>query len=577
MVAGVMRPGDTALPAQGVVAEPVVMQAGRWQRTKDHLVKWWNNRWARYGTLAAVLVIGAVIGLLPVARYNVLGLLLKTPVTVMVVDSKAGGPVSDATVVLAGQQVKTDAEGRAVLRVHAGSKTLAVAKHAYSGYSHAELVTLSASSSHFKATLGALGRPVKVKVVNKVGGRPVAGAVIRANGTDAKTDKTGRATLVIPSDAAKQTANVSLPGYNTAKVTVTATGQLAKNTFKIVPAGKLYFLSNSGGALQVVKSDLDGGHRQAILSGTATKQVSSPSLRMSPDRKYVAVALNRPADAQSELQLVNTANGDRLTTMERGNKTFELEGWSGDRLVYLTTSGDTPVWQPNRQTLKSYDAATGQSLPLDQSQGSGTGTSDLLMQSFGTIYVMGKQVVYVKNWDASTNHQTELASKQAELDMVNVDGSSHQVAKGFSPAVGAVVHSLFLQPVAAGPDSLYLDFNNGINDVYYDYADAKVTVDARLKPATFQAAVTSGTSYFVSPSGKQTFWSQPQATGSAVFTGDQTAANRRQQPALSGYTAISWCGDDYLLLSRSSGLYVASTVGGAPLKVTDSLVSSPSK
>jgi len=555
------KDGDDVLEAQDAAGQKaVVMKTGHWQRFKDFMAGWWGSPRKRWITIGAIIIVLAAVGLVPFTRYNVAGLVMKASVTVRAVDSKTGAPVSGAKVELAGQAVETDANGKAVLHVRAGSKTLQVSKQYYTGSMQKELVALSGNS--FKASLVALGRQVKVKVVNKVTGKPVADALVNGGGAKGKTDKNGMATLVLGSGTTIQEVSVSLGGYNTAKVHVTAAGDVAKNTFSITPAGKLYFLSNLSGKIDVVKTNLDGTDRQTVLAGTGTEDRNSTSLLASRDWKYLAL-LSKRSGSNASLYLIDTTNNDGLTTIDEGNANFSLVGWSGDRFIYKVFRNTVSQWQPNQQALKSFDPTTGHTLLLDQTQGSGTGSSDFAQQSFGTPYLMGNQVVYAKGWNASYyNYSTELAGKTAELDTVGADGSGHKVLKTFTP--GSSYSYIDLSANLYEPEGLYLNFEGS----FYKYDDGKVTTTTDVNNETFDSG--SYPTYLLSPSGNSVFWADQRDGKNTLFVGDEDAEGQKQIASLSDYNTYGWFTDDYLLVSKnSSELYVMPAAGGTPLKITD--------
>jgi hypothetical protein len=572
--------GDEALKAQDDVAEKAtVMKQGRWERCKNFAAAWWADPRKRWGSIGGILLVLVILFAVPFTRYNILGLVLRSTATVRVVDSKTGAPVSGATVELAGQTAQTEANGKAQLRVHAGSKNLQVSKKYYRGYSSSELVALSASRNTFKATLVALGHQVKVKVVNKLSGQPVAGASVSAGGASAKTSPDGLATLVIPSGADTQAAKVSVAGYNTAKVSIAATGDVAKNTFGITPAGKLYFLSNLSGKIDVVKTNLDGTDRQTVLAGTGNEDRNTTSLLASRDWKYLALLSKRAGGDNASVYLIDTTNGDKLTTVDQGNATFSFVGWSGDRFIYQVSRGTVSDWQPDQQALKSLDATTGQTLLLDQTQASGTSQSDYVKQYFGSPYIIGNQVVYAKNWTSAYNstNMAQVVTKQAELDSIGADGSGHRVIKSFTLDSGTQSSGVSITAELYEPDGLYIQFSSGTKDNFYDYDDGKVTDDTTMTADKFYA--NPYPTYLLSPSGNATFWADQRDGKNALFTGDADGKSPKQIATLSDYATYGWYTDGYLLVSKnSSELYIMPATGpstgsgstnGTPFKITD--------
>jgi hypothetical protein len=544
----------------------IVTPTGRFARFKNAIAEWWSHPRNRWIIAAVVVLLLAATYLVPIARSNVAGLLLKTPVTVQVLDSKTNKAVSGATVSLAGKTVKTDANGKAKLDVHAGSKTLKVTKKYYAGSSKSQLVKIWSGTNSFKASLLPLGRQVSVTVVDKVSGKPVAGATIKAGSADAKTDKKGQATLVISSDATTQAATVTLAGYNDLKGVVTAGGTTAQNTFSVVPAGKLYFLSNLSGKIDVVKTNLDGTDRQTVLAGTGSEDRNSTSLLASRDWKYLAL-LSKRSGTTASVYLIDTTNGDKLTTIDEGNAAFNLVGWSGDKFVYQVTRNNLQVWQANRQALKSFDPASGQTTLLDQTTATGTGTNDYAGQYFGSPYLMGSQVVYLKAWSTSYINQSQLDGKQPELDAINADGSGHKILKSFIIASISIPFSSISAQLYE-PDGLYINVDVAGQSTFYEYEDGKVTEATDMTSDKFYS--TPYPTYLLSPSGSGTFWGDQRDGKTTLSTGDDDAKNAKQIASLSDYSAYGWYTDNYLLVSKnSSELYIMSNSGGTPLKVTD--------
>jgi hypothetical protein len=561
------KDGDEVLEAQDQVAEEAtIMQPTKWEKFKNWNAAWWADPKKRWITIAAVVVVVAAVFAVPFTRYNVLGLVLKSSVTVQAVDSKTGAPVSGATVELSGQKAETQANGKAVMHVNMGSGSLKVSKKYYTGYSGGALVASGKNS--FKTTLVATGRQVKIKLVNKVTAKPIGGATVTAGGAKAKTDKKGMATLVIASDVTTQAAEVSLGGYNTTKVTITAGDDLAKNTFSVIPAGKLYFLSNLSGTIDVVKTNLDGTDRQTVLTGTGSEDRYSTSLLASRDWKYLAL-LSKRSGQNASIYLIDTTNNDKLTTIDEGNADFSLVGWSGSRFVYEVNRNTVPEWQNGKEALKSFDPATGRTLLLDQTQATGTNTNDFVKQFFSQEYLVGDQIIYTKGWTSSAYVPSVMQAKQAELDGINGDGSGHKIIKTFALDPGTTLSYVSTSTILSKPDELYISFQSSVSNTgYYEYEDDKVTADTTMTSNEFNNLTYP--TYLLSPSASKTFWADSRDGKNLLFTGNEDAETPKQISNLSDYSAYGWYTDDYVLVSKnSSELYIMGKDGGTPLKITD--------
>jgi len=564
--------GDDELKIQDAAVEnAVVLKEGPRNHFKAFLSNWWSSPRKKWGTIAVVIVAVAALFIVPLSRYEILGVFMREKITVEAVDSKTGAPVSGAQVRIGVVEVDTNAKGKAILYPHAGSRYIQVSKKYYAGSGQTVLVTLSSGHNVFKSRLVALGRQVKIKVVNKITATPVGDAVITADGASAKTDTDGLATVVLPSGANVQQASVTLSGYNTTQVNVTAGGNIAQNTFNVTPTGKLYFLSNLSGTIDVVKTNLDGTGRQTVLAGTGNEDPNDTSLLASRDWKYLALLAKR-SGSNASVYLIDTTNGDQLTTVDQGNATFTLIGWSGDKLIYEVNRNATiSNWQPDQEALKSFDPTTGQIVLLDQTQGSGSNNNDYVQQAFGQVYLIGDQIVYVKNWSGEGPSYDVLNGKQAELDTISADGSGHHVLQSFAPSsynTGSDYAEINIDTTPYGPNGLYISFQNGSTQSFYDYENGQVTPDTTLTSDTFYN--NSYATYLLSPSGNQTFWAEQRDGENTLFTGDSDASSQKQITTLSNYNPYGWYTDNYLLVSENSNaLYIMPASGGTPLKITD--------
>ena len=570
--------GDDELKAQDAAAKPVVMKQNLWERFRSARARWWHDPRKKWGSIAGIVLAVAALFAVPLTRYEIIGLFVHAKVTVQITDSKTNTPVSGAAVRLGGAKAETDGEGKAVLHPHAGSQRLSVSKKYYDGASQRVLVTLSSSKNVFKTKLTARGRQVQFKLTDKISGKPVADATVKAGDVTAKTDKNGVATVVLPGSVTTQESTVSASGYNSAKVTIDVSAALAKNTFSLTPAGKLYFLSNLSGTIDVVKTNLDGTGRQTVLAGTGSEDRYSTSLLASRDWKYLALLAKRSGD-NSSVYLIDTTNGDKLSTIDEGDADFSLVGWSGDRFVYQVNRHGVSSWQPNQQALKSFDPTTGHTLLLDQTQGTGTSGSNYAGQQFSGVYLLSDQVVYAKNWQANngTYGGNVLGGKSAELDTIGADGSGHKVVKSFAPdsSVDTTVFGyqyLNLNTRLYEPDSLYLLFDAHAGGqaftAVYEYEGGKVAATSAVTANNFYD--TPYPTYLLSPSGDQTFWADQRDGKNLLNIGDPDGKSPKQLGSLTDYNPYGWFTGNYLLVSKSSSeLYIMPVSGGTPYKITD--------
>lgn len=156
------------------------------------------------------------------------------------------------------------------------------------------------SPKEVSTDLQATGRQVEVHVTNLVSKAALAKASIVVGGTSAITDDKGMAVVVLPADKPSLMATVSLTGYDDKKVNVIVTEQTGKNNIALTPEGKLFYLSNQTGTINVMKSDLGGSNAAVVVKGTGNEERGSTSLLAARDWRYVALSARRDTNQKKD-------------------------------------------------------------------------------------------------------------------------------------------------------------------------------------------------------------------------------------------------------------------------------------
>lgn len=511
----------------------------------------------------AVIILLVVIEAIPATRYMILGLFIKKSVTITVVDSKTSSPVSSATVSLAGDTAKTDANGKAQVAAGLGQRELKVTKRYYQDYTSSYMVGFKAATTNVKFV--ATGRLVPVTVVNKISGKPISGIQIQAEGTTAKTNSKGQAEIALPAKAASYKGKIGGKGYNATEVTITATDKIVKaNTFEITPAGQIYFLSNRSGTLDVVKSDLDGGNRKTVLVGTGKEDTRTTSLLASRDWRYLALKSHREGN-QAALYLIDTTT-DKSNQFDSGDSDFNLIGWSNHNFVYSVTRNTVTYSQTGKQALKSYDAERSQLNQLDQTTAEGT-AGNSAYQSFANFYVLDDLVVYTTQWNKESNSGTiDISAKNDTIRGVQSNGQNKKDYQSFPST-----NNNYIQASPYEPQAVYFAvYDNNSKPTFYEFENQAVK-KSTIDQATFDKTYPT---FLVSPSGGATLWTELVDGKNTLFTGDTNAGNKQPLASNGDYSPYGWYSDSYVLVSKnSSELYVMPATGlpkdRPALKVTD--------
>ena len=511
-----------------------------------------------YIVLLLLLVIA--VSAVPVARYKVAGLVYKTDVRVTVLDSKTNTPVSNAKLTVAGHTVQTDANGRVVVKVAVGQQIVYVTKQYYADQNLKSFVGFK-NNKPLSIALAATGRQVPITVRNILNGKPVAGAEISVSGTSAKTDKNGTATIVLPTKTKSIGGKIAAAGLNTSTVTIEITSAaVASNTFKLTPAGKIYFLSNEAGTLDVVKTNLDGTSRQTVLKGTGKEDVNTTVLLAAHDWQYAVLKAQRDS-SQAALYLIDTSN-DKLVEFDSGDANFTPIGWTGHNFIYDAVRNNVATTQNGHELLKSYDAERGQLNQLDDTKVDGSGTS-YAYQGFYNFSILGNLVLYNMQWFSAGG--ADIAAKTDSIRGVQSNGQNKKDYQTI-PAAGLG----YIQAAVASPSNVYYSVFNYADSktTFYEFEDTAVKATTSVNQSSFNKIYPS---FVPSPSGKRTLWSERRDGKNVVLVGDGNAANPQTLTTLAGYTAYGWYSEDYILVVKGDNqIYISSSNGsGTPLKVAD--------
>jgi hypothetical protein len=441
----------------------------------------------------------------------------------------------------------TNSDGVAQAQAKVGSRSVAISKQYYKGLSDGVFVGISTSHNDIIVKLTATGRQVPISVINTLTGKHLANAEVTVLNTEAKTNANGVATIVLPTSAATYAASITASGYNSAKAQITVTSKVINsNTFSVTPTGKVYFLSNLSGTIDVDSANLDGSDRQTVLAGTGSEDVNNTLLYQTSDWKYLTLISRRDGGNYDKLFLINTSN-DQETLINGTAATYQAVGWSGHDFVYEVMNPAVQAWQPDQEALKSYNADTGKTVTLDQTTASGSASNytEQLIDN-DSIELVNGTVVYAKS-------------------TVNPDGTSKTILKSFP--VNAASYNGYISAVSYNPDVTYFAVEDDAGTTYYVYQNGNLTQSNIITSSTFY---TQYPNYITSPSGNNTFWSTTRDGQNTLLVGDASGGNGKAIGSLTSYAAYGWYTNNYVLVSKTpSTLYIMPVGGGKVTKIAD--------
>jgi len=515
--------------------------------------------------LAGVALVLIIIFAVPFSRYLVLGLIIKQPLTVTVLDSSTSTPVSQAKVSYDGLTYLTNGLGEVKISAPLGNHKLNISKQYYKAFSHSYFVGFGTRSHNVREKLIATGRLVPINVSDIITTGQLSGALISVNNTSAKTNGSGLAELALPANTLTQKGTISLSGYTTKSVTIAVTNQAVKaNDFHLTPAGQVYFLSNASGNIDVVKTNLDGSGRSTVYPGTGKEDPNNTSLLPTNDWQYLALESSR--SGSPALYLIDTAN-DNITEFEQSGSDISVIGWIGHNFIYDLTNPNEPYSQAGREVIKSYDADNGQTNQLDQNSAQGNQIA-YAYQTFANFNIVGQQLVYTTQWQTfNSDGVYNTAGLNDTIRGVSGTGQNKKDYQSFP-----LGNTGYLQAAAYSPTSVYFsvfDSTDG-SSTYFSYSNQTLS-SSNITSTTFSDTYPN---YYYSPNGNQTFWSELVDGQDNLYVGDGSGNSKKQVASLDGYTPYGWYNNNYLLVTKnSSELYILSAKGlGSnvqPYKITD--------
>ena len=432
-----------------------------------------------------------------------------------------------------------------------GTRTVTINKQYYRSSSVSTFSGFKAGPA-VKVSLVATGRQVPITVLNTLTGKPLADAEISLSQTSAKTDGQGKAVVVLPADQKTITGSISAVGFNKSAVTVQISDtEIAANSFKLVPSGSVYVLSNASGTIDVVKTNLDGSQPVTVVKGTGKEDANATVLLASRDWKYLVLKAQR-GSTQAAMYLLD-ASTDKLVEFDSGDANFTPIGWSGHAFMYDAVRNNIATSQNNHEQIKSYDAERGQLNQLDSTQAASASVG-FSFQGFYNFNLVDSLLVYNTQWYSSGG--ADISTKNATIRAVQSNGQGKKDYQNISAAGLA-----YVQAAQAAPNAVYYaTFNYSDNkNQYYAFQNQRVSSPESVTAANFNKLFPA---YVVSPSAKQTVWNDTRDGKQVVLLGDATAANAHGLTALNGFSVYGWYSDDYLLVSKNhSQLFIAPVDG----------------
>ena len=534
---------DEVLAAQDAeIAKAFDPNKPNWrQKLKNFVVAWWDNKRARYGTLAGLVLLLVVVAIVPTTRafaLNVVGVRATAQVTVL--DNTTQLPLKNVQVSLGGSSAATNQNGQVNLEhVKLGSQTLLIHKIAFADSKKNVQVGLGANKFG-NIALTAVGTQYTFSIVDYVSGKPVTTA--QASSGDASAIANNKGQIILTTNAGlnpgnTQSVKITADNYTTMKVQVPL-GSTTATTVQLVSDKPELYISKQSGKYDVYKATVDGQNKKLLLAGTGNEN-DQLTLLASPSGDEAALVSTRDTMRDSggyllqALTLINTKTG-APTTIDHSEKIQPVD-WIGNHLVYVEVKAGASAGNPSRNLLMSYDYTTNQRLQLDHAN-----YFNDVVSANGSIYY------------ATSN---QYAGGVSQFNKIDPDNSNKQTL------LNNEVWNIFRTD--------YSNFALSSATSWYSFKLGDT------KPSTTPNAY-NGTNrmYIDSPDGKHSMWGDTRDGKGALIIYDKSTQKETVLLEQSGLTyPVRWLTSDSIVYriktSQETADYVVSLQSTTGKKITD--------
>ena len=519
--------------------QAVVMKLSFFERCKISWQDWWSNPWKRYGTIAVLAILLALVTFVGSIRAMVLNTVgVHSSVMVQVYDGATNLPLENAVLQVGGKTTKTNASGQAKLGdLRLGKQTVQVYKLAFAKTTRQ--VNLGVRVLNLgNVTLKPVGAQLTFMLTDYLSGKPIAGASLTSGEATAKSDANGKAIITMQPDSVKgSTITVSKNGYRTDEVAPPA-DLTAVTTHQLVPAAHAIFVSKASGKYDVYKMYLDGQDRSVLLPGTGLESANTVALP-SPSGDKVAVASTRDdrrdsnGYLQTALNIVDVATGD-ITNVEYADQ-IHIVGWDGETLVYQQTVPGASAANPNRQKIIAYDTSSGKRFQLGNAN-----------------YFVGSQLIGSTLYYATSATDPSNASAFVRI---NTDGSGKKVL--YTGQIWSLLRT--------GYDTMKLQTQNS----WYDYTVGATSAVVSTPSTDYTSRV-----YVDSPDGKTSVWVDIRDSNGVLIARNLSTSKETELVTQKSMQAPLYWLNATTVVYRVMGAsevadYAASIDGGKPQKIAD--------
>jgi hypothetical protein len=309
---------------------------------------------------AAALGVIVILLLLPFTRWPILNAVgFRGTTEVMISDPNNRAVVGAIIKLDTGSAISTDTFGRATFTgVALGKRTALVQKNGYGDRTFQ--FTSGIKKQKVTESLKIIGIKIDLDIKNWLSDQLIEGATTTYEKSNAVTDSTGRASLVIPpTDKKAIEVTIAAPGYITKAVEV-QTNTVSKEV-ALVSAQKNYFLSKREGKFDVFSSNLDGSDQRKIIDATGKEDDSLLQFSVNKNNKQAVLVATRDGKIQNGRIVAGVYSVDlekaSLRKIDEGSD-IQLYEWSDATIAYSKSAPELNYDDPSLSRIMTYNSAT---------------------------------------------------------------------------------------------------------------------------------------------------------------------------------------------------------------------------
>lgn len=318
---------------------------------------------------AATMVIILLPLIIPFTRWPILNALgIRSTMTFEVIEKDDKIPLSNASIWLDETYFTTTDEFGAgkFENTRLGPHNIRIQKN---GYSREDLTVVTGiTETKDTVEVKAIGIKVNLDIRNWLTGEPIAGATVGVNKDTVKSDKTGRASIVIPpDDDHKIKLSVGATGY--LSQTVKPPHSSDSKEVALVADAKDYFISKRDGKFDFFSSNIDGSGQQKIIEATGKEDPDFLQFSIHRGNRFGVLVANREAKVVNNrvvagIYIIDLSTSN-LKKIDEGSDVRLLE-WGDDTIVYQKSDPNLKYDDPGFSKVSSYNVANSKQKQLAQ-------------------------------------------------------------------------------------------------------------------------------------------------------------------------------------------------------------------